>query len=225
MYLWCLKMCFDREIATESARSCPVPAALSGGDPRVPAQHRHRVPSVTGCRLPGLLAEALRVSLPPAGQRGGRYRALIAAGGGPEPGRQSHDSPQNDKKNGERRLPPLPQHLYSQPEVEHGAGVHQQRPEERRRERVRRGRTPHPPHAPPLPRRHPGPGSRYPQSSRSPIMAAETAAETERAGQGHGEGEAAPAPSPFPPRCPRSLPAGPEAPGAETPRARAPAAR
>lgn len=222
MYLWCLKTCFDREIATESARSCPVPAALSGGDPRVPAQHRQRVPSVTGCRLPGLLAESLRVSLPPAGQARRPLPSAHRPRGRPGAGPAEPRQPPKRQKNVERRLsptPPPPRPLYSQPEVEHGAGVHQQRPEERRRERVRRGRTPNPPHT-----------SRYPGATPGPAPVTRRAADPrswrrkrrrKRKGQGHGEGEAAPAPSPFPPRCPRSAP---EAPGAEAPRAPPPPA-
>lgn len=107
MYLWCLKTCFDREIATESACSCPVPAALSGGDPRVPAQHRQRVPSVTGCRLPGLLAESLRVSLPPAGQARrplpSAHRPRGRPGAGPAEPRQP---PKREKITGNDTSPP-----------------------------------------------------------------------------------------------------------------------
>lgn len=118
-----------------------------------------RVPSVTGRGFPRFLAEALRVSLPPAGQRGER-------------------GPYEVEKTTPPNLPSLP--ARSQPEVEHGAGVHQQRPKEETRENpsdtAGRDRTGPPP---PL---HPGPLPRYPQSSRSPIMAAASAAEAEKAG-------------------------------------------
>lgn len=83
----------------------PIPLRVQAAQGRaVPGS---RVPSVTGRGFPRLLSESLRVPPPPAGQRG-RVRQL------------------NPKKPSPFPCPPLP--VRSQPEVEHGTGVHQQRP-------------------------------------------------------------------------------------------------
>lgn len=88
-------------ISSRKARSVRVLAAQGRAVPG------SRIPSVTGGGFPLLLSESLRVPPPPVGQRG-------------------HVRQVNSQKTLPVPPPALP--VRSQPEVEHGTGVHQQRP-------------------------------------------------------------------------------------------------